>query len=247
MPLREDFERAGNWLFRWRSFVPLCLAVPFLVALHDPDYLSQDRPWPDYWGLSCMGISMVGLALRVLTVGFVPWGTSARGTKAGPIAHELNTTGVYSIVRHPLYVANFIIWLGVAMYCGVWWLPVIVAFIFWVYYERIAFAEEEFLRRRFGEPYVQWAEKTPAFLPRLKGWRRPELPFCVRAVLRREYPGLFGIIAAFYLLKVYERVIVHRDLTVEPVWSGMFVAGLVVFLTLRTLKRKTRLLAVEGR
>jgi protein-S-isoprenylcysteine O-methyltransferase Ste14 len=247
MALREELELSGRWLFRWRSFMPLFLAVPILLAMQHPDYLSQDRPWPDYWGLFCMAVSLVGLGIRVLTVGCVPQGTSGRNTKAGQIAEVLNTTGMYSIVRHPLYLANFVVWLGVAMYCGVWWLVAIVALLFWIYYERIMFAEEEFLRRKFGDVYVQWAEKTPAFFPKLKGWRRPELPFSLRTVLRREYPGLFGIIAAFYVLKVYERVVVHRDLTVEPVWSGAFAAGLAIFLTLRTLKRKTRLLAVEGR
>ena len=175
------------------------------------------------------------------------WGDFGRNTRAGQVADVLNTTGMYSIVRHPLYLGNFVIWLGVAMYCGVWWFVVIVVLLFWLYYERIMFAEEEFLRRKFGDTYVEWAAATPAFLPRLKGWRRAELPFSLRSVLRREYPGLFAIVAAFYVLKVYERVVIHRDPTVEPVWSGVFLAGLATFLTLRTLKRKTRLLAVEGR
>jgi protein-S-isoprenylcysteine O-methyltransferase Ste14 len=247
MALREELERSGNWLFRWRSYMPLFLVVPVLLVTCHHDYLDQERAWPDYWGLFCMAVSFVGLGVRIATVGCVPGGTSGRNTTAGQVADALNTTGMYSIVRHPLYLGNFVIWLGVAMYCGVWWFVVIVALLFWLYYERIMFAEEEFLRRKFGDTYVEWAAATPAFLPRLREWRRAELPFSLRSVLRREYPGLFGIVAAFYVLKVYERVVIHRDLTVEPVWSGVFLAGLATFLTLRTLKRKTRLLAVEGR
>jgi protein-S-isoprenylcysteine O-methyltransferase Ste14 len=247
MALREQFEASGRWLFRWRSFFPLFLAAPILLVMHHPDYLDQVRTWPDYWGLGCMAVSLVGLGIRAATVGCVPQGTSGRNTKAGQIADALNTTGMYSLVRHPLYLGNFVIWLGVAMYCAVWWLVAIVALLFWVYYERIMFAEEEFLRRKFGDAYVQWAADTPAFFPKLKGWRPPGLPFSFRTVLRREYSGLFGIVAVFFVLKVYERVVIHRDLTVEPVWSGIFAAGLVIFLTLRTLKRRTGLLAVEGR
>jgi protein-S-isoprenylcysteine O-methyltransferase Ste14 len=247
MALREELESSGEWLFRKRSYLPLLVAIPMLVAMQHPDYLRQDRPWPDYWGLFCMGVALVGLGVRALTVGCVPERTSGRNTKEGHVADMLNTTGMYSIVRHPLYLGNFIIWVGVAMYCAVWWLVVIVGLLFWIYYERIVFAEEEFLRRRFKDTHRQWSETTPAFFPRLELWRRPSLPFSLRTVLRREYTGLFGIMATFYVLKVYERVVVHRDATVEPVWSGMFAAGVVIYLTLTTIKHQTRLLIVAGR
>ena len=247
MALREELETSGDWLFRRRSYLPLLMGVPMLLAMQHPDYLCQDRPWPDYWGLFCMAGSLFGLGVRAVTVGCVPERTSGRNTKEGHVADVLNTTGMYSIVRHPLYLGNFIIWLGVSMYCGVWWLVAIVALLFWVYYERIVYAEEEFLRQRFVDTYRRWAEQTPAFLPRLELWRRPALAFSLRTVLRREYTGLFGIVATFYVLKVYERVIVHRDATLEPVWSGMFVAGLVIYLTLAAIKHQTRLLIVAGR
>jgi protein-S-isoprenylcysteine O-methyltransferase Ste14 len=247
MALREELESSGDWLFRWRSYIPLALGVPVLLAMHHPDYLCQDRPWPDYWGLFCMAVSFVGLGVRAATIGCVPERTSGRNTKGGHVADVLNTTGMYSIVRHPLYMGNFIIWLGVAMYCGIWWLVAIVTLLFWIYYERIVYAEEEFLRRRFTDTYRHWADRTPAFLPRLENWRWPVLPFSFRTVLRREYTGLFAIIATFYCLKVYDRVIIHRDITVEPVWSGTFAAGLLIYLTLSAIKHQTRLLIVAGR
>lgn len=39
MPLREEFERTGQWLFRWRSYLPLLLFPPVVAALHDFTYL----------------------------------------------------------------------------------------------------------------------------------------------------------------------------------------------------------------
>ncbi len=247
MPLREEFEASGNWLFRWRSFIPLFLVVPLLAAMHDPDYLCQDRSWPDWWGLFSLTVSFCGLGVRVLTVGHAPEGTSGRNTKGGQIAVTLNTTGMYSVVRHPLYLGNFIMWFGVALFCGIWWMTVIVALAFWLYYERIMFAEEEFLRRKFGESYVQWAGATPAFLPDFRKWRPPELPFSWKSVLRREYPGLFAVVAVFWCLEAYSRIVVQRDWSVEPLWSSIFLSGAMVFFVLRTLKRRTTLLVVKGR
>ncbi len=58
-----------------------------------------------------MVISFFGLALRVIVVGHAPYGTSGRNTRE-QVADTLNTTGMYSIVRHPLYLANYLIILG---------------------------------------------------------------------------------------------------------------------------------------
>jgi len=247
MALREEFERTGNWLFRWRGYLPLVLILPMLLGMHHPDYLRQDRSGQDVWALYCLAVTLVGLGIRAITVGFVPAGTSGRNTHDGQIAETLNTSGIYSLVRHPLYVGNFVMWLGVSMFCGIWWLTVLMALVFWIYYERIMFAEEEFLRRKFGEAYMAWAEVTPAFLPRLRGWKRPELRFSLRTVLRREHPAILATCLIFFLLEAYQRVVIRGEWRPNLLWTGIFVAGLVVSLTLRTLKRNTSLLAVDGR
>jgi protein-S-isoprenylcysteine O-methyltransferase Ste14 len=71
-------------------------------------------------------------------------------------------TGAYSIARHPIYFGNFFIGLGFALYCASFWVVAVFVLLFWVYYERIMFAEEEFLRRTFGKAYESWAARTPA-------------------------------------------------------------------------------------
>ncbi len=127
-----------------------------------------------------------------------------------------------------------------------WWLPVIFALVYWIYYERIMIAEEEFLRRKYGDAYVEWADTTPAFIPNPKRWRGASLPFSVRNVLTREYSGFFGIIAVFFTLEAAMYFVVEH----EPVpmhWNAIFLLGLLVYFTLRTLKKKTTLLQVDGR
>jgi hypothetical protein len=41
--------------------------------------------------------------------------------------------------------------------------------------------------------------------------------------------------------------LIEGELELDPVWAVIFGFGLVVYLTLRTLKKRTRLLHVEGR
>ena len=58
-------------------------------------------------------------------MGFAPRGTSGRNT-LGQVAEVLNTSGMYSVVRNPLYLGNFVIWLGLALFIKVWWCILIV-------------------------------------------------------------------------------------------------------------------------
>jgi hypothetical protein len=51
MALREDIEKQGNWLFRWRSYLPLLVMPLFIIALRQAKVLEHilgDRT-ADYW------------------------------------------------------------------------------------------------------------------------------------------------------------------------------------------------------
>jgi len=245
MTLRNHFEASGNWLFRRRSYLPLLLLailVPAVVRFQYPGEQREDLRWEFF----CLAVSLSGLAIRVLAVTHAAPSTSGRGT-AEPIADTLNTAGVYSVVRHPLYLGNYLLWLGVTLLPGVWWCPVICSLAFWLYYERIAFAEEEFLHRRFGDVWESWAARTPAFLPALHRWRWPERRFSWRHVLRREYSALFGLVASFAFLEFVGDLAHKRPLEIDMGWGIAFACTAVACMVLRTLKRRTRLLHVADR
>jgi len=241
MPLRDEFERAGNWLFRWRSYLPLLLLVPLVAQLRYFDWPLHSHRAQDAWNFFCISISFAGLAVRATTVGCAAPRTSGRNTRE-QIADSLNISGMYSVVRHPLYFGNFLMWLGIALVTMDWLLLLVFLLAFWIYYERIMFAEEEFLRGKFGAEFESWAEDTPAFIPRLSQWRRPNTPFSFRKVLRQEYSGFFGIIVAFFLLEIAIDSVVEHRLVVEAAWVAVMCAALLVYLTLRTLNRHTGVL-----
>lgn len=247
MPLREEFESSGQWLFRWRSYLPVALFVP-VVALTAWRAHAGELPVPDRaWDLFCLLVSMLGIVVRAIAVGCAPAGTSGRNTAEGQVASTVNTTGMYSIVRHPLYVGNYLNWLGVALLPRSGWLALVISLAFWLYYERIMFAEEEFLRGKFGEQYARWASATPAFVPDPRRWRAPSLPFSLRNVLKREYSGVLGIIVCLAALDVVRDSTSLGYVSMDPMWMGLVAFGIVMYYALRTLKRRTRLLHVEGR
>jgi protein-S-isoprenylcysteine O-methyltransferase Ste14 len=246
MGMREEFEAAGNWLFRRRGYLPLLLFPLLLLAAAGIGAPSGYSASGSLWAALCVGVALAGLGVRVATVGFVPKDTSQRNT-GRPQAETLNTTGLYSVVRHPLYLGNYLMWLGVALFPGVWWPPLIVSLVFWLYYERIMFAEEEFLRRRFDEAYMAWASATPAFLPRPRAWRPPAERFCRLTVLRREHSSLLALVASLTALEVVSRHAATGRLTLDPVWGIALATTLTLCLAVRTMKHRTRLLHVEGR
>ncbi|HKW50944.1 MAG TPA: isoprenylcysteine carboxylmethyltransferase family protein [Candidatus Eisenbacteria bacterium] len=237
MQLAAEFRRAGDWLFRRRSYLPLLLLVLVHLDMVRFSYFRGSHAWDRVWELFCLGVSLVGVAIRVMTIGYRPQGTSGRNTR-GQVAETLNTEGMYSITRHPLYLGNYFSWLGLALFTHDWWLPIIVTLAFWLYYERIMFAEEAFLHEKFGETYSVWAAQTPAFWPRLRSWQPAERRFSWRAVLRGEYSGLFAIVAVFTYMELLGDLVVERRLVLDGMWVGIFAVNLVLYLTLRTLKRR---------
>jgi hypothetical protein len=109
------------------------------------------------------------------------------------------------------------------------------------------FAEEHFLRNKFGAAYLKWSESTPAFLPKLKGYRKPELSFSFRSVLKREYNGFFATIVSFTAIDFAKHAINQHLFTLSTQWIYIGIAGFVIFITLRTLKKTTKVLEVRGR
>jgi protein-S-isoprenylcysteine O-methyltransferase Ste14 len=251
MALTDELNTAGTWLFRRRSYLPLPLFPILVLGLRGFAYPDGSHALDVRWEMLCLGVGLLGLTIRCAAVGFVPHGTSGRNTTEGQVASSLNTSGLYSLVRHPLYLGNFFLWLGPSLFPRKWWIPVIVSLTFALLYERIMFAEEAFLRRSFGQQFERWAGRTPLFWPFADGWRNrwvpPSVPFSFRTVLRREYSAFFGLIATFTALEIASDYFASGRLYLDTVWLRISLGAGAAYLILRFLKRHTRILHVPGR
>ncbi len=246
MTLWQDFVRTGNWFFRWRSYIPLVMIGILLLAMREYEYPGHSETLDHIWEVICLLVSFFGLGIRILTIGHTPKGTSGRNTKK-QVADTLNTTGMYSVVRNPLYLGNFFMGLGVMLFAHLWWLILIYILAFLLYYERIIIAEETYLINKFGNEFLDWASVTPAIVPRLSNYRKPILPFSLRKTLKREYNGFFAVILLMFFLEVVGELFVGGLFDVDIGWILLLATSFIVWLTLRTLKKYTTLLNVEGR
>ena len=150
-------------------------------------------------------------------------------------------------MRNPLYFGNFFMFLGVTLFVRLWWVSVICGLAFWLYYERIILAEEAFLKEKYGKDYVDYTNDIPAFIPNFNNWKPPSLPFSFRHIVKREYSAFFAMIASFSVLEFVGDYMVTGKIIIDNVWLCLFLCGFAVYITLRTLKKKTKILHVEGR
>jgi len=248
MALKETYEKQGAFLFRGRSYLPLLVAPLVVAAFLDPQYTHPlfNGFSGSLWKALCILVSLTGFAIRCLVAGYVPLGTSGRNTER-QVAESLNTKGLYSIVRNPLYLGNFLIILGLLLFAQVWWFTLVGIAIFWIFYERIIFTEEEFLRQKFGATFVDWSMKTPVFIPRSLACQKPELPYAWKTVLKREHSTQFGMISTLTLLGIASDLFTKHDHKIATFWWVFWGTSLVIYLVLRFLKKKTSVLSIEGR
>jgi protein-S-isoprenylcysteine O-methyltransferase Ste14 len=146
---------AGAWLFRYRSFLPIPLAlILLLVRAGTIDGLT----------LLVVGALIVasGQLVRLWAVRHIGTISRTRTTRFGP----LMTAGPYAVVRNPLYVGNWLLWTGFAVWSRLLWMVPVAWLVFFFQYRAIARWEAEFIRSKYPDSYDQYARHVRAWMPR---------------------------------------------------------------------------------
>lgn len=235
----EDLARQGDWLFRHRSYVPLVL-LPFAILV----IASHHHRWTDSlwlqraYELGCFFISLLGVIVRGLSLGWAQAGSSGRNTKE-QIAEHLNTLGMYSVCRHPLYLGNILMMLGVALFTRSWSFSVVGLLVYVLIYERIIAAEERFLDGKFGDAFRAWTKTTPALIPQWSHWQKPRLPFSIRAAVKGEFYGVTALLVTLSLLRTVDSYFFERVFHVDMFWLIPTAVMLLLFVVLRHLRKHT--------
>lgn len=251
MALKEELKKQGDFLFKYRSYLPLFLIIiGVLVKVYRSAGINE-LVYAERWNWVVMISLMVGLLgqfIRILTVGYTPKDTSGRNTTEGQVANTLNTQGLYSLIRNPLYLGNYFMWVAVAMLTGSISFVIIFSLVFWIYYERIVFAEEEFLREKFGEVYLEWADQTPPFIPIHWNYVPPKISFSWKKVLKKEKNGLSALFLAFFLMEMIGTYVQNGRVVFEMNWlSVLTILTGLLYGVLKFLKSQTKILDEPGR
>ena len=136
MKLIEKMIQSGNYLFQYRGQIPIILFIIAIPVIYSSSYYNQlDNTLISIIQYTAITISSLGILFRYITIGTTPIGTSGRNRNS-QIADKLNTTGVYSIVRNPLYLGNYLIWLGVSLYSLSYIFVLLISIFFLFHYQQ---------------------------------------------------------------------------------------------------------------
>ncbi len=183
----------GNFLFKKRGILP----TPFILLL----LILGDSPYSiKFLSLKIAGIivAVIGEIIRFSVAGFAPEKTSGRGMKIE--ASQIVDYGLYSVVRNPLYLGNFLIFSGFLIFSSNLFLLIFGIIIFWVYYYFIVLAEENYLLNKFGKSYEEFLNRVPRFLPKSFKIKKPPHKFNLEKALLREKDTIFIWVISFFLM-----------------------------------------------
>ena len=192
-----------------------------------------------------IGVALLGESLRVLVIGLV---YITRGGQNRQVwANSLVDTGMFAHSRNPLYVANLLLFVGLAIVHNGWAMYLLVVPFFVFAYVCIVAAEEQYLYGRFGEAYTDYCRQVPRWLPSLRGLSNTlrSTEFDWLKVLRKEYGTPFAWTSGVLILLVWEH---YGAAGASPLGQGelaviiaIWIVLAVAYLTVRTLKLSGRL------
>lgn len=171
----------AKWAARWR--VPLHFVAAALLLVFA-------RPAVTWLAVGA-GLVVLGLAVRAWAAGHLR--REAPVTVSGPYAH----------LRHPLYLGSGLVVAGFAVAGGLAWLAFMLGLYFVLLFVPVLRREERQRRAAAPELYADYANRVPAFLPRLQPGQRaqPGARFDPQLYLRnREWRAALGCLGLLALL-----------------------------------------------
>jgi protein-S-isoprenylcysteine O-methyltransferase Ste14 len=190
-------------------------------------------------------VALTGETLRVMVIGLV---YITRGGQNRQVwANALVDTGMFGHSRNPLYVANLLLFLGLAIVHNGWAMYLVVLPFFLFAYYCIVAAEEQYLLERFGDAYVEYCRRVPRWIPLLRGLSSTlrSTEFDWLKVLRKEYGTPFAWISGLMVLLVWEHVGAANappiSRTELAVLVSIWIVSAIAYLIVRTMKLSGRL------
>jgi protein-S-isoprenylcysteine O-methyltransferase Ste14 len=223
--------KTGQFLFKFRSFTPLPLMAAVFIFFRPYSYGAID-PYLIWGGLA---ISFLGEFIRVMAVGFAYTGTSGRENYLR--ADDLNRTGIYSIVRNPLYIGNVLMFSGLLIVFANWWALLFFNIFLITQYYFIILSEENYLKQKYGDSFNDYCKTINRVIPTFNSYQKPALPFDGRKVFFKENDSVFNMLMVFVIILAFrEKSIVNA----VPHSTHLIVAAavlVIIYIIIKVLKK----------
>ncbi|MEW6170637.1 MAG: isoprenylcysteine carboxylmethyltransferase family protein [Candidatus Omnitrophota bacterium] len=196
--------KSGDIFFRFRNFLFPVFVISLILFVKPAFFLGNEIL--DKFAVTLgIIIALVGQIIRFSVIGLA---YIKRGGKEGRVyADDLVTSGIYSHVRNPMYIGNFLILLGIGIIYGSIWIYLFVIPFFSFVYFSIIVTEENYLKNHFGEKYIEYTRQVSRFIPNLHGIKKTftQFKFDFKKALRKDYGTIFGVIVGCYATWLWKK------------------------------------------
>ena len=79
--------------------------------------------------------------------------------------HELIETGLYKYIRHPGYLGQLVIFLGISTSLSNWLSVLFMIFSVLIGYAYRITIEERFMKKQMGQKYIDYQKRTKRLIP----------------------------------------------------------------------------------
>ena len=240
MALINELEKR-NFLFKYRGQIPVVLFVLAIPFIYTADLSAVDEKYIQICKVVAITISILGFVVRAITIATTP---NFRKKYQTTNCRFFNSTGIYSIVRHHLYLElPDVDWYS---FVCLLYFVLIVSLLYWLYYERIMFAEERFLQKSLVRIIFIGHLRSLLFCS-FSNYVKSEVSFSFKSILRREYSGVLATVIGFVFVELARNYFVDQCICISNGYWFTLVVVLAFSLILRTIKKTTTLLDESGR
>jgi protein-S-isoprenylcysteine O-methyltransferase Ste14 len=233
----------GNFFFKYRNtlfiFLYLALFIPSPL-LFSPDKFGENYYlFPIILGLLT---TVSGQVIRGITIGLA---YIVRGGKDKKVyADTLVTEGIFNHCRNPLYVGNILMLLGVGILSNSLIYVGIIIPLFLFIYQAIVLAEENFLRKKFGEQFVHYCSRVNRWWISFKdiGKTFSSMKFNLNRWILKEYNTQFVWLAGIALLLLRYKEVTGTDTDFRNILIAITLTVLAAgYILVRYLKKSGKM------
>ena len=138
----------------YENVIMILLLLPLIYFFHKPNDFWSDSSLLFFF-IAGVVISVIGIFIRV-------WARHFKANTKGCLAED----SLYGYTRNPMYVASFLIGLGLSFAICNAWLILGYSFVFILMHHLIILREEKYLKKTYGQSYIDYMEKVPRWIPK---------------------------------------------------------------------------------
>jgi protein-S-isoprenylcysteine O-methyltransferase Ste14 len=143
---------------------PLVYALIFLAAMLIQKIIPFDNHFLDTGISMAIGFILILISMIFALPSLVKFMRTKNTLMTIKPAHSLQTRGIYSVSRNPMYVGLTLLYTGLSLVMGNWWNLILLPLLLVIVQEYIIKREEKYLTRRFGQEYLNYKLKVRRWL-----------------------------------------------------------------------------------